>query len=148
MPLLVPRNLGEMAIRLAVALLIGAVIGLERESRDKAAGVRTYALVSFNVAFLVLVSSQISVAQQSSQVLDRIIQGIVIGIGFIGSGMIVHHSRSLAEESSVEGLTSAATVWITAALAIAAGCGLWQLAMIGAGFSLLILRVFKQLEES
>lgn len=74
-------------------------------------------------------------------------QGIIVGIGFVGGGVILHRSRDRSDDSTVKGVTSAAAIWIAAALGTAAGCGLWQLALIGARISLFVLWVLKQLEE-
>lgn len=146
MPLLIPLNWGEMTTRLAIALLVGAMVGLERESREKTAGLRTHMLLSFVAALLVLIPIQAGIFQLNPAGLSWIISSIIAGIGFMGAGVIVHGSRADSEEPGVEGVTSAAAIWVTAALAIAAGCGLWKLALIGAGFSLLILHLFKQVE--
>lgn len=145
---LAPINTSALALRLGIALLAGIIVGIERELRGKAAGLRTYMLVCLGAAFFVLVPIQLGVMYQSADAFSRIIQGIITGIGFIGGGVILHRSRDAARSAVVQGLTSAATIWVAAALGIAAGCGLWELTLIGAGITLFILRVVKQLEPT
>lgn len=144
---LAPIDWGELAVRLGVALLAGAIIGLERELKGKAAGLRTYMLVSLGAAFFVLIPIQLDAVRQSAEAFSRIMQGIIVGIGFVGGGIILHRSRDRSDDLLVKGVTSAAAIWIAAALGTAAGSGLWELALIGAGISLFILLVLKQLEE-
>lgn len=126
-------------LRLGCALLSGAIIGLERETKQKPAGLRTNMLVSLGAALFVLVPIQLGAAQQSADALSRTIQGIITGVGFIGAGTIFRDSK-------VEGLTSAAATWVAAALGIAAGCGFWILGIAGAVITWLVLRVVKKLE--
>lgn len=144
---LAPIDWGELAARLGVALLAGAIIGLERQLKRKAAGLRTYMLVSLGAAFFVLIPIQLDAVRQSAEAFSRVMQGIIAGIGFVGGGVILHRSRDRSDDTIVKGVTSAAAIWMAAALGTAAGCGLWELALIGAGISLFVLRVLKQLEE-
>lgn len=135
-----PIGWSNLALRLGIALLVGAIIGLERELKDKPAGLRTNMLVSFGSALIVIVPIEIGAAQQNLDVLGRAISGVISGIGFIGGGTILR-------ESKVKGLTSAAAVWISAALGIAIGCGLWILGLAGGVVTWLILRLLDKLEE-
>ena len=132
----------HLLLRLGIALLIGAVIGWERETKGKAAGFRTNLLVSFGTALLVLIPIQTGMAERSVEAMSRVIQGVIAGIGFIGGGTI------LRGDSDVKGLTSAAAIWVSAALGIAAGCGLWRLSLVGVVVGWLILRVLENLEPS
>ncbi|MBE9043487.1 MgtC/SapB family protein [Pleurocapsales cyanobacterium LEGE 10410] len=127
-------------LRLSVALIAGAIIGLERETQHKPAGLRTNMLVSFGSALIVLVPIEIGAAQQNLDVLGRAISGVISGIGFIGGGTILRESR-------VKGLTSAAAIWVAAALGITVGCGLWLLGLVGALVTWIILRLFDRWEE-
>lgn len=127
-------------LRLGIALVVGVIIGLERETKSKPAGLRTNMLVCFGSALVVLIPIEIGAAQQNLDVLGRAISGVVSGVGFIGGGTILRESR-------VRGLTSAAAIWVSAALGIAAGCGLWTLSLIGACITWVILRVFDKWEE-
>lgn len=145
--LLAPLNWQQLAFRLGIALIAGAIIGIERELKDKPAGLRTHMLVSFGSALFVLVPIQLKMAQESVEAFSRVLQGIISGVGFLGGGVILHNSRR-ASDSKVEGLTTAAAIWITSALGIAVGSGLWQLGLIGAFLSLLTLTLMKRLEKN
>ncbi len=144
-----------MIFRLCIALLIGAVIGLDREIRRKPAGLRTHMLVSFGSAIFILIIMQTGGLQatpdQLSRVIERdaisrVIQGIATGVGFLGAGEIVRQSPQESQRLEIHGLTSAAAIWVSAALGIAAGCGLWQLGLIGSLMTLVVLNIFKRLE--
>lgn len=136
----------ELIVRLGASLLVGVILGLERELKGKSAGLRTYMLVSFGSAMFMLIPIQLGIVQQSGEAFSRVIQGIIAGIGFIGGGTILQRTKSRSEDTAVKGLTSAAAIWVTAALGVASACGLWQLALVGAVVSLFILRVLKKVE--
>lgn len=129
-----------ISLRLGIALVVGSIIGLERETKQKPAGLRTNMLVSFGSALIVLVPIEIGAAQQNVDILGRAISGVISGIGFIGGGTILR-------ESKVRGLTSAAAIWVSAALGITVGCGLWLLGLVGALVTWIILRLFDKWEE-
>lgn len=141
-----PNDWLGIATRIGNALLVGAIIGLEREIRDKPAGLRTHMLVSFGSALFVLVPILIGAAERSADALPRVIQGIVAGVGFLGAGEILRESRPQRGKVKIRGLTSAAAIWISAALGVTAGCGLWLLSLIAAVLTLVVLGVFKKLE--
>jgi putative Mg2+ transporter-C (MgtC) family protein len=145
--LLSPNDWSGLLVRLSVALLVGAIIGLEREIGDKPAGLRTHMLVSFGSALFILVPILVGDAERSSDALARVMQGITAGIGFLGGGVILHESRSQKGDYKVRGLTSAAAIWISAALGTAAGCGLWLMSIIAALMTLVVLKVFKKVES-
>ncbi len=130
------RQIGE----LAVALILSAAIGLEREVRQKDAGLRTHTLVGVGAALFMLISKYgfTDVLERSLVVLDpsRMAAQIVSGIGFLGAGLIFVH------RGSVRGLTTAASIWITAAIGSAAGAGLLLLAAFSTGVYFLIAVVF------
>ncbi|MCC5655679.1 MgtC/SapB family protein [Nostoc sp. XA010] len=137
----------NISFRLCLALLIGAIIGFERQTRRKPAGLRTHMLVSLGSAVFTLIIMQTDGSLSSRDALSRVIQGIAAGVGFLGAGEIVRQSSQESQRLEIHGLTSAAAIWISAALGIAAGCGLWQLALIGALLTFLVLTVFKRLEK-
>jgi putative Mg2+ transporter-C (MgtC) family protein len=141
-----PADWSNLLLRLCIAIVIGAIIGFERQLKRKPAGLRTHMLVSFGSALFVLVPIELGAAQQNFEAISRVIQGITAGIGFIGAGEIIRESHYGVRSTDVRGLTSAAAIWVCAALGIAAGCGLWQLGLIGAFLSLLILSLFKKFE--
>jgi putative Mg2+ transporter-C (MgtC) family protein len=113
-----------IAIRLGAALVAGAIIGIDREFRNKPAGLRTHALVSLGSAIVVLAT--IGSSSGNADAVSRAVQGIITGIGFLGAGVIMQHEA----ERRIEGLTTAASVWIAAGLGIACGAGLVELVLI------------------
>ena len=146
-----PLGLQELLFRLFAALVVGAIVGIERERHRKAAGLRTYILVSVGTAFLVLVPIQAGMAQQSVEAISRVLQGIITGIGFLGGGVILHNNSSRKENVirlRPQGLTSAAAVWLCCGLGIACGFGLWFLAFIGSCIAWFVLDVLKRIEQA
>jgi putative Mg2+ transporter-C (MgtC) family protein len=130
----------RVLMRLLMAIVLGGVLGYQREQEGKPAGMRAYILVSLGAALLVLVPQR---AGMDPADLSRIIQGIVTGIGFIGGGAIL----KLSTERTVLGLTTAAGLWATAAVGITAGLGrLWS-AMLATLAVFLILSVLNQIEN-
>jgi putative Mg2+ transporter-C (MgtC) family protein len=126
--------------RLALAVALGALVGIDRELSEKAAGLRTNMLVALGASLFVLIPIQSGLVEAEPSVLGRVIQGIITGVGFIGAGSILQKSR-------VKGLTSAAAVWMSAGLGLAAGLGQWKLAVTGAMITLIILRLMKFVEK-
>lgn len=114
----------EMILRFLLAVALGAGIGYQRERAGKAAGLRTHILVSSGAALFTLVS----IYGFSGAIVDisRVAAGVVVGIGFIGAGVILRGQR----EKEVAGLTTAATIWITAAIGLAAGAGMYLVSVI------------------
>ncbi|WP_200947114.1 MgtC/SapB family protein [Rhizobacter sp. Root404] len=125
-------QLTRLVLRLLLAAVLGGVLGYEREHKGKAAGIRTHMLVAIGAALFVLVPQQggMGIADMS-----RVIQGVVAGIGFLGAGAIIKQQR----EESVQGLTTAAGVWMTAAIGIACGLGRETTAVISTLLALAIL---------
>ena len=103
-------------LRVFAAVLLGAVVGIERERAGKPAGLRTHMLVSLGTAVVVIACQD---SGMSLDGLSRVIQGMVTGIGFIGAGTIL----KLNEQREIQGLTTAAGLWMTAAIGVAAGLG-------------------------
>jgi putative Mg2+ transporter-C (MgtC) family protein len=136
----------EILFRLVAALAAGGIVGLERSFRGRAAGFRTHALVCLASSLLMLVTvyeHQWFVAQSGSRVAvdpTRMAQGIMTGIGFLGAGVIVK------EGLTVRGLTTAASIWITAAIGILTGIGFYFAAGIGVVLTLGTLSVFRWIE--
>jgi putative Mg2+ transporter-C (MgtC) family protein len=135
-------NLGDVLLtleRLAIAALLGGLLGYERERIGKAAGLRTHMLVAVGSAFFVIPS------QLAGDVdLGRVIQGIVAGIGFIGGGAIL----KLADEKKIKGLTTAADIWLAAAIGVAAGLGKLGAAVVCTLVGFVILSVLYRLDRS
>lgn len=133
------RELAHFTIRLLSAALFGALIGTQREKAGKPAGMRTHILVCLGTAVFILAcaSSGMTLDGQS-----RVIQGIVTGIGFIGAGAIL----KLNAEQDVKGLTTAAGVWMTAAIGVAVGLGSLGIALMGTFITVIILALAAPLE--
>jgi len=134
------RQLVHVVIRLIAATLLGAVVGFQREKARKPAGLRTHILVSLGTAVFVLACSGVGMSMDG---LSRVIQGIVTGIGFIGAGSIL----KLNEERDIQGLTTAAGVWMTAAIGVAVGLGSLGVALLSTFFTLIILALAGPLED-
>lgn len=126
------RQLVHVIIRLAAATLLGAAVGIQRERAGKPAGLRTHILVTLGTAVFVLACSGVGMSLDG---LSRVIQGIVTGIGFIGAGSIL----KLSQERDIQGLTTAAGVWMTAAIGVAVGLGSLGVAVLSTLFTLIIL---------
>ncbi len=132
--------------RLVGALIIGAMIGFERTFHGRPAGFRTHALVCLASALLMLVTVY-QLHWMTEVPLDtiradptRMAQGIMTGIGFLGAGVI------FKEGLTVRGLTTAASIWITAAIGILVGIGFWYAAILGAAATLIVLALFRFIE--
>jgi putative Mg2+ transporter-C (MgtC) family protein len=135
-----PGHLLRVAVRLVVAVLLGGVLGWQREKQGKMAGLRTHMLVSLGSALFILVPVEAGVKLEN---LSRVIQGLVIGIGFLGGGTIL----KLSKQQQVLGLTTAANIWLTAGVGLAVGLGwLWP-ALVSVGLALLVLAFFGRLEH-
>src|SRR5687767_8998763 len=126
------RQLAHVLIRLLAATLLGAAVGLQRERAGKPAGLRTHILVTLGTTVFVLACSGVGMSLDG---LSRVIQGIVTGIGFIGAGSIL----KLSEERDIQGLTTAAGIWMTAATGVAVGLGSLGVAVLSTLFTLIIL---------
>ncbi|MFM2063669.1 MAG: hypothetical protein RLZZ507_3340 [Cyanobacteriota bacterium] len=137
----------NICFRLCLALLIGSIIGLERQLKHKPAGLRTHMLVSLGSAVFTITAIQVGGENISADALSRVIQGIASGVGFLGAGEILRESSQKSRSVEIHGLTSAAAIWVAAALGIASGCGLWQLGLIAALLTVIVLNIFKKLEK-
>ena len=112
------KQLTQITVRLVIAALLGGILGFEREHKGKAAGVRTHMLVALGAALFVLVP-QMSGSQADA--MSRVLQGVIAGIGFLGAGTILKNTDG--EDGQVQGLTTAAGLWMTAAIGVSAGMG-------------------------
>jgi putative Mg2+ transporter-C (MgtC) family protein len=132
-------QLERVLLRVITAALLGAIVGFEREKAGKPAGLRTHILVCLGTTVVVLACIG---ARMDSAGLSRVIQGIVTGIGFIGAGSIL----KLSEERDIQGLTTAAGIWMTAAIGIAVGLGTLGIALISTVMTLIVLGVLRVIE--
>jgi putative Mg2+ transporter-C (MgtC) family protein len=136
----------EVLLRLAIATVIGAALGLNREIRGKPAGLRTHALVALGTALVTLTGIALAGhdGEFDSNSVSRVIQGVVAGIGFLGGGTILKSDSG----EQISGLTTAASLWVVACLGIACGVGLWRIALIALGLALLVLVAGEPLENA
>jgi putative Mg2+ transporter-C (MgtC) family protein len=136
----------EVGLRLGSAAAAGAVIGINRDLANKPIGSRTLGLVALGAAMVSVATIQVPGMLENADALSRVVQGIIqgimAGISFIGAGVILRD----AQTRTVEGLTTAATVWVTAALGIACGLAMWRVAGIGLGIALVLLVVVAWIE--
>jgi len=137
----------ENLLRLAGAAGVGMAIGINRDLRGKPTGMRTLGLVSLGAALVSLTAIQVPEIvghpDAISRVVQGIIQGVMTGIGFVGAGAVLRDQRAL----EVHGLTTAATVWVTAALGIACAIAPWHLVVVGAFITLVLLVIVHPLER-
>ena len=125
-------ELAHVVIRLVAALVLGAVVGYEREQAGKAAGLRTHMLVAMGTALFVVAASG---SGMNLDGLSRVIQGLATGIGFIGAGAIL----KLSATREIQGLTTAAGIWVTAAIGVTVGLGALGLALLGTILTWIVL---------
>lgn len=129
----------ELIQRLLLAALLGGLIGLEREWRNKDAGLRTNILIAIGSAVFTLMSIELTDARTGDT--SRVAAQIVTGIGFLGAGAIMR------TDAGIQGLTTAATIWVNAAIGVAAGGGETHLAVITAVITLAVLLVLQPIEK-
>lgn len=134
------RQLLRLLIRLMAAVVLGAIVGFQRVRSGKPAGTRTHILVCLGTSVFILSCSK---AGMSSDGLSRVIQGIVTGIGFLGAGSIL----KLTVEREIKGLTTAAGIWMTAAIGVAVGLGILGVALLSAVLTLIVLAVAEPFEH-
>ena len=134
----------DIILRMACAMLVGAVIGTEREFTHRPAGMRTHMLVSLG-ACAVMITSQMLFAQYrvygATPDPARLSAQVITGIGFLGAGTI------LKEGPTIKGLTTAASIWAVACLGIAVGAGYYAVGLVGAACMMITLTVFEWLQE-
>ena len=133
-------EIARITVRLVVAIVLGGILGFQRAHVGKAAGMRTHMLVSLGAAIVVLMPQ---LTGMSSADLSRVIQGTLTGIGFIGGGVIL----KMSEQHQIMGITTAATIWLTATIGIATGTGRLGLAVVGTILAYIILTFFGWLER-
>ena len=130
----------HVLVRLLAAVLLGGLLGFERETRGASAGLRTHMLVALGSALFVATPQ---LAGASIEDMSRVIQGVVAGIGFLGAGAII----KLSGEGEIKGLTTAASIWLTAAIGTAAGMGRISTAVLSAVLAFIILSALRRVSE-
>jgi putative Mg2+ transporter-C (MgtC) family protein len=128
----------DVTLRLLLAAGLGAAIGVERELRHKPAGLRTNILISVGAALFTIVSITLTDVAHTP---DRVAAQIVTGVGFLGAGAILHNRRS------IHGMTTAATIWVNAAVGMAAGSGQYAMASVATGITIVVLALLAPFEE-
>ena len=133
----------EIAMRLVAATLIGSGVGLDRELRHKPAGLKTHALVALGAALITVVSAGLTdLSHPDTEAVSRVIQGIIAGIGFLGGGAILKSDADV-----VQGLTTAASIWLVASLGVACGAGQFGAALIAFIITLIVLILGNAIER-
>jgi putative Mg2+ transporter-C (MgtC) family protein len=130
-------HLGRVAVRLVVACIAGGLVGFERQVERKTGGLRTHMLVALGAALFVLIAVEMKTD------VSRVIQGVAAGVGFLGAGMIFR----LTDQQEVKGLTSAASVWVTASIGMAVGVGFIWPALVTVVLGWLILYTLHHCER-
>ena len=129
----------DIALRLSAAVAVGVVIGINRDLANKPIGMRTLGLVSLGAAIVSLSTIYFQGLANHPDALSRVVQGVIqgvmAGIGFIGAGVILRDK----ETQTVKGLTTAATVWVTAALGIACGLAAWAIVGLSVALAMFLL---------
>lgn len=135
----------EIVFRLLFAVLIGCAIGLDRNLHGKPTGIKTLGLVALGASLVTMASMEFASTDESfdAAAVSRTIQGVITGIGFLGAGVIIHDRTA----EKVHGLTTAASIWVTAALGIVCGMGSWQIAAIAAVIVLLLFIIGRPVEK-
>jgi putative Mg2+ transporter-C (MgtC) family protein len=141
----VPESSLVAVARLLLAALLGAAVGVNRELRAKPAGLRTHALVALGAGMLALIGLALTNDGDAERfgAASRVLQGLVAGIGFVGGGVILRREES----NEVHGLSTAASIWIVAAIGVGSGCGLWVTSTATAGLALAILALGEPLDR-
>jgi putative Mg2+ transporter-C (MgtC) family protein len=141
-----PLSIWEIVGRLALAVAGGAAVGWERQSKDKPAGLRTHMMVALGAAMFVVTGLELSGGKFNAGEyrvdMSRIIEGIIGGVGFLGAGSIIQ------SRGSVQGITTAASIWVVAAIGTAGGLGHYVLAGLCVAFGLAILHGLEVLERN
>ena len=132
----------EILIRLFLSVVLGGLIGLERQLHHRAAGLRTHILVSLGSCLIMLTSMYVFDIYKGVTGLDpsRIAAGVITGIGFLGAGAIIR------EPKGVKGLTTAASLWVVSGIGLAAGCGFYIASFFTTALSLIILLFLGHME--
>jgi putative Mg2+ transporter-C (MgtC) family protein len=136
-------NDAQVIWRLVLSVVLSALIGLERQMHRRTAGLRTHILVCLGSCLIMLTSMYVFDIYKDVVALDpaRIAAGVVTGIGFLGAGTIIH------ERESVRGLTTAASLWMAAAIGLAAGVGFYRPAIFTTALTLVVLFFLRRMED-
>jgi len=134
-----PVEAARLGVRLFVAILLGAVIGYDRERKASSAGLRTHMLVALGAALFVIVPQH---GGFDSADMSRVVQGLIAGIGFLGAGAII----KIDDRQEIKGLTTAASIWLTAAIGMTAGLGQLATAIAGTVVGFVVLAIMPRID--
>ncbi|MEG8236282.1 MgtC/SapB family protein [Pseudomonas orientalis] len=134
------RQVTQITVRLLMAAILGGILGFERESKGKAAGVRTHMLVALGAALFVMVPQM---SGNQADAMSRVVQGVIAGIGFLGAGTIIKGKDE--DAGHVKGLTTAAGLWMTAAIGVSAGLGRESTAVLSTLLALVVFSVMPKI---
>jgi putative Mg2+ transporter-C (MgtC) family protein len=141
-----------IVLKLCLAIVAGGAIGLNRQLERKPAGLRTHMLVSLGAAIFVLIPLHAATIANNPDLLSRglqgSLQGVATGVGFLGAGEIFHQHFDDRSKDKISGLTSAAAIWISSALGVAVGFGMYFLALAGTIVALVVLKLVKKFEPN
>lgn len=137
----IPQSAWDIVGRLVLAALCGAAVGFNRERQHKPAGLRTHSLVALGAAVFTILGLMLSAGDASAT--SRVLQGITAGVGFIGAGVIMRRP----EINDVQGLTTAAAIWIVSAVGVAVGAGLWRTSLTALALTLVVLVVGETIDR-
>jgi putative Mg2+ transporter-C (MgtC) family protein len=137
--------LREALLRMVIAMLVGCIVGIDRNVRGKPTGVKTLGLVALGSCLVTMAGAGFALhGVAANDATSRAIQGIVTGIGFLGAGVILQDVAA----DKIRGLTTAASIWVTAALGIVCGVGAWSIALIATVLFMLLLVVGRMAEHA
>ncbi|WP_321798845.1 MgtC/SapB family protein [Caballeronia sp. J97] len=133
----------DAVLRMLTAMLIGCIIGIDRDLHGKPTGMKTLGLVSLGACIATMCAQGFSMTLSNDADVSRVVQGIVTGVGFLGAGVILQNPR----ENRVRGLTTAASIWVTAAVGIVCGLGVWSVAFIAMILMIALLTIGRTVEK-
>ncbi|CAL8472699.1 MgtC/SapB family protein [Caballeronia sp. S22] len=133
----------DAVLRMLSAMLIGCIIGIDRDLHGKPTGMKTLGLVSLGACIATMCAQGFSMTPTDDTGVSRAVQGIVTGVGFLGAGVILQNPR----ENRVRGLTTAASIWVTAAVGIVCGLGVWSVAFIAMILMIALMTIGRVVEK-
>jgi putative Mg2+ transporter-C (MgtC) family protein len=134
----------EPALRIAAAVIAGAMVGANRDMYGKPSGVRVHALVALGAALVTMAGTSLALGESDASAVSRIIQGVIGGIGFLGAGVIL---RGGSDETRIYHLTTAASIWVTAALGVICGLGAWILLGVAVAAVMIVLIIGLRIDK-
>jgi putative Mg2+ transporter-C (MgtC) family protein len=134
-------NIGSMTLRLLLAVALGGIIGIERETSRKPAGLRTNILICVSSAMMMIVAELFSGKNGGGQEIMRVAAGVITGVGFLGAGAIIQ------ARGTVHGLTTASVIWAVAGLGLAVGAGYYLISIVFTLIVVLILVFLRKIEQ-